>query len=219
LATTYVYRLENEKDYGETENLIREAFWDLYKPGCDEHLMLHNMRGDPDYVRELAFVCEERANGKARIVGAIYCLACVIDGAGGEHKVLHIGPIGVAKECRNRGIGQKLIALALDRARELGYPCAVLFGNPAYYGKSGFTEAREFGLHLPDGTDLPEFLCRPLNETKLKAVSGNFRMSQLFTVDETELAEFEKRFSPKEKHVLPDQLSGQLSGGTEGGAK
>jgi predicted N-acetyltransferase YhbS len=215
LATTYAYRLENENDYGETENLIREAFWDVYKPGCDEHLMLNHMRGDPDYVRELAFVCEERANGKVRIVGAIYCLACVIDGASGEHRVVHVGPIGVAMECRNRGIGKKLIALAMDRAGELGYSCAVLFGNPAYYEKSGFTEAREFGMHLPDGSDLPEFLCRPLNETKIAGVSGNFRMSPLFTIDDKELAEFEKRFPPKEKHVLP----GQLSGDTEGGAK
>ena len=91
----------------------------------------------------------------------------------------------------------------------------MLFGNPAYYGKSGFVEAREFGIHLPDGSDMPEFLCRPLNGKKTQAISGNFRMSPLFTVDETELAEFEKRFPPKEKHVLPGQLCGDGEGGVK----
>lgn len=215
MATTYAYRLENENDYTGTENLIREAFWDVYKPGCDEHLMLHNMRGDARYLGDLAFVCEERANGATRVVGAVYGLECAVDGAGGERGVVHVGPLGVARECRNRGIGQRLVALAMGRARELGYPCAVLFGNPAYYVKSGFVAARGFGIHLPDGSDMPEFLCRPLNEAKLADVSGNFRMSPLFTPDAAELAEFEKRFPPREKRVLPGQLFGDGMGGAK----
>ena len=34
-----VVRLEQKDDYREVENLTREAFWDVYRPGCSEHLV------------------------------------------------------------------------------------------------------------------------------------------------------------------------------------
>lgn len=43
-------RLETEKDYEAVENLTREAFWNVYKPGCAEHYVLHVLRNDPDFV-------------------------------------------------------------------------------------------------------------------------------------------------------------------------
>ena len=30
-------RLEKAEDYREVENLTREAFWNVYRPGCTEH--------------------------------------------------------------------------------------------------------------------------------------------------------------------------------------
>lgn len=41
-------RRENPKDHRETENMIKEAFWDVYKPGCDEHLIVHKLRKSPN---------------------------------------------------------------------------------------------------------------------------------------------------------------------------
>ena len=51
-------RLENENDYQNVENLTREAFWNVYRPGCMEHYVLHCYRRDPDFVPELDFVME-----------------------------------------------------------------------------------------------------------------------------------------------------------------
>ncbi len=51
-------RLEEEADYRETENLTREAFWNVYCPGCKEHFVLHRYRQDPAFVPELDFVME-----------------------------------------------------------------------------------------------------------------------------------------------------------------
>lgn len=39
------FRNETPADYRAVENLTREAFWNVYKPGCDEHFILHNFRG------------------------------------------------------------------------------------------------------------------------------------------------------------------------------
>ena len=36
----YVIRLEKKKDYREVENLVRESFWNVYRPGCLEHYVL-----------------------------------------------------------------------------------------------------------------------------------------------------------------------------------
>ena len=41
-------RLETPKDYREVENLTREAFWNVYRPGCTEHYVLNLYRINPD---------------------------------------------------------------------------------------------------------------------------------------------------------------------------
>ncbi len=51
-------RIRNEegKDYGKVEEIIREAFYNLYVPGCYEHYLAHVMRGHDDFLAELDFV-------------------------------------------------------------------------------------------------------------------------------------------------------------------
>lgn len=49
-------RLETPADYAETEKVVREAFWNVYAPGCTEHYLVHVMRSSENFVRELAFV-------------------------------------------------------------------------------------------------------------------------------------------------------------------
>jgi len=52
-------RLEEPKDYREVEELTREAFWNVYRPGCTEHYVLNQYRTNPDFIPELDFVMEE----------------------------------------------------------------------------------------------------------------------------------------------------------------
>ena len=56
--TNYLIRKETEADFFEVENLTREAFWNVYKPGCDEHYVLHCYRKNPDFIPELSLVLE-----------------------------------------------------------------------------------------------------------------------------------------------------------------
>ena len=60
-------RLENETEYREVENLVRESFWNVYRPGCLEHFVLHELRKDPDFVSELDLVLEKDGKTLARI--------------------------------------------------------------------------------------------------------------------------------------------------------
>ncbi|MBR0094432.1 MAG: hypothetical protein IJP91_04065 [Synergistaceae bacterium] len=51
-----VIRLERKEEHREVENLIRESFWNVYRPGCYEHYLIHTLRNDPAFVPELDFV-------------------------------------------------------------------------------------------------------------------------------------------------------------------
>ena len=55
----YIIRLETKEDYAKVETLTRNAFWNVYKPGADEHYFVHMMRNHPDFIPELAFVLEK----------------------------------------------------------------------------------------------------------------------------------------------------------------
>lgn len=52
-------RLEKKEEQREVENLVRESFWNVYRPGCLEHYVLNQLRDDPAFVKELNFVMEK----------------------------------------------------------------------------------------------------------------------------------------------------------------
>ena len=54
-----IIRNEKEQEYREVENLVRESFWNVYRPGCTEHYVLKKLRDDKDFVEELDFVMEK----------------------------------------------------------------------------------------------------------------------------------------------------------------
>lgn len=54
-----IIRNETPADYRAVEELTRESFWNVYKPGADEHYFVHMMRSHPDFIPELAFVLEK----------------------------------------------------------------------------------------------------------------------------------------------------------------
>ena len=62
-------RLEQPKDYREVENLTREAFWNVYRPGCTEHYVLNQYRTNPDFIPELDLVMERLRVGDGKGYG------------------------------------------------------------------------------------------------------------------------------------------------------
>ena len=58
MKNDYIIRLETSKDHTEVEYLVRESFWNVYRPGCLEHYVLHCLRNDPAFIHELDFVME-----------------------------------------------------------------------------------------------------------------------------------------------------------------
>ena len=204
-----VIRKETADDRRAVENLVREAFWNVYRPGCFEHFALHNLRDDSAFVPELDFVMEK----DGVLIGQnVFMRARIKSDGGGEIPIMTMGPICVAPECQRRGYGKLLLEYSLKKAAEFGCPALCFEGNIDFYGKSGFTCASAFGVRyhgLPEGADASFFLCKELVPGYLNGVSGEYAPPDGYFVAEREPEAFERfdaQFPPKEKLKLPGQI-------------
>jgi predicted N-acetyltransferase YhbS len=199
-------RLEQEKDYFEVENLTREAFWNVYRPGCFEHLVLHNLRYNACFVPELDYVMEE--DGKI-IANIVYAKASLTMDSGNKTDILLFGPVGVLPEYQGEGYGAKIIAFTLEKAMQMGYPAVVITGNPAYYSRFGFESASKYGIYY-EGMDRSEeatfFMVKVLDAHGMDTLKGTYSDPACYLVDEKDIDAFDKAFSPKVKEVRPGQL-------------
>ncbi|MCQ2459487.1 MAG: N-acetyltransferase [Ruminococcus sp.] len=202
----YIIRLETKEDYRENENLVRESFWNVYRPGCSEHYVLHVLRDDPLFVKELNFVMVK----DNRIIGQNMFMKTVIEADDGRViPVLTMGPICIAPDLKRKGYGKALLDYSLKKAAEMGFGAVLFEGNIAFYGKSGFDYADRFGIHyhdLPEDADASFFLCKELIPGYLDDVTGVYQTPKGYYVDDSDVEKFDKDFPHKEKLVLPGQL-------------
>ena len=201
-----IIRLERKEEEREVETLVREAFWNVYRPGCLERYVLNQMRNNPDFIPELNFVLEK--DGK--IIGQnVFVRAVIKADDGREIPISAMGPICIAPELKRQGYGKFLLDYTLERAKEFGVKALCFEGNIDFYGKSGFDYASQFGVRyhgLPEGADASFFLCKELEKGYLNGVTGEYAPPQCYFVDEKEAEEFDKEFPPKEKLRLEGQI-------------
>lgn len=201
-----IIRNERADEQRAVESLVREAFWNVYRPGCLEHYVLHCLRDDPAFVSELNFVMEK----DGQLIGQnIFMRAVIKTDGGGKIPIMTMGPICIAPEYKRNGYGKVLLDYSLEKAAELGAGALCFEGNIDFYGKSGFDYASKFGIRyhgLPEDEDASFFLCRELIPGYLGGISGEYTPPQGYFVDENEAEEFDKLFPPKEKLTLPGQI-------------
>lgn len=209
----YSIRVEEERDYSTVEGLVRKAFWNVYRPGCTEHYVLHHLRSCPDFIPELAFVME--ADGK--IIGQnVFVKAQITKNEVTAFPILTMGPICIANEYKRKGYGKILLDYSLEKAKALGYGAVCFEGNIDFYGKSGFDYASKFGIKyhgLPEGMAADFFLCKELQPGYLDGIIGVYATPAAYFVAEENPEDFEKferefnLINPLEKLKLPGQLA------------
>lgn len=204
----YTIRLERKEDHREVENLIRESFWNVYRPGCSEHYVMHVLRDDPAFIRELDFVMEQ----DGRLIGQNMFMKTIIQADDGRTvPVLTMGPICITPDLKRKGYGKAILDYSLEKAAQMGFGAVLFEGNIAFYGKSGFDYASKFGIRyhdLPEGADSSFFLCRELIPGYLDDVTGVYQTPQGYYVKDEDVEEFDRQFPPKEKLRLPGQIFG-----------
>ena len=198
-----IIRNERPEEEHEVENLVREAFWNVYRPGCLEHYVLHCLRQHPDFVPELNLVME--LDGK--IIGqVVFCCSKLDLQNGSTLSVQTFGPISIAPEHKRKGYGLLLLEHALELAREKGIGALLIEGNIDFYGRAGFAVAKNRGIIYADDPEADYFLVKELIPGYLQGVHGSYRDPQVYFVDAGEADAFEKQFVPKEKLRLPGQI-------------
>ena len=202
-------RLERPADWREVENLTREAFWNVYRPGCTEHYVLHRYRSNPDFIPELDFVMEE----EGRIIGHVmFSKAEITLDDGSIFPSWTFGPISIHPDCKRKGYGLKLLRYALEKARESGVGLLSMEGNIDFYRHAGFDLASKLKIHYhdePRDSVVPYFLAQELIPGYWGEREGTYCPPKgYFVADEDPEAfeAYEKTFPGKEKLRLPGQL-------------
>ena len=203
---SYTIRLEDKKEYRAVENLVRESFWNVYRPGCTEHYVIHVLRDDPAFIPELDLVMEQ--DGK--LIGQNMFMKTVIEADDGRViDVLTMGPICIAPELKRQGYGKALLDHSLEMAKKLGYGAVLFEGNIDFYSKCGFTFASEFDIRyhdLPEDADSSFFLCKELIPGYLDGITGVYQTPKGYYVADEDVEEFDKEFPAKVKQKLPGQI-------------
>lgn len=202
-------RLEQPRDYREVENLTREAFWNVYAPGCVEHYVLHKYRSNPDFIPELDFVMEE--DGK--IVGHVmYSKAEIVLENGAILPAWTFGPISIHPDYKRKGYGLRLLNHSIEKAKELGIGVLCMEGNIEFYKHAGFALASSMNIHYhaePKNAVVPYFLVQELLPGYLEGVEGTYYTPKGYYVafeNPRAFEEYETTFPPKVKAVQEGQL-------------
>ena len=201
-----IIRLERKEEYRIVENLVRESFWNVYRPGCLEHFVLNQLRNDDAFIPELDFVMEM----DGQIIGQNMFMHAEINADDGRIiPIMTMGPICITPELKRKGYGKILLDYSLEQAKKNGCGAVCFEGNIDFYGKSGFTYASKYGIRyhgIPEGEDASFFLCKELITGYLDDVKGEYSTPGGYLVDEKAAEIFDKEFPDKEKLRLPGQL-------------
>lgn len=193
---TIEIRKEQPVDYSATENVTREAFWNQYTPGCNEHYLMHIMRNSSSFIHQLDLVAVD----KGVVVGNVVCVKATIQGDNGKiHNVATLGPISVLPEYQNRGVGGKLIEKTQEIAKEMGFPAILLMGDPDYYSKHGFISAEELGIRTSDNIYAVPLQVSILSPEDFKDVKGRYIEGDIYEINTDAAEKFDKKFPHKEK--------------------
>lgn len=195
-------RRETEADRDRVEQITREAFYNLYVPGCVEHYLAHVLRGHRDFVPELDLVLER----DGQVIGSImYTKATLTDETGTEKEILTFGPVSVLPGFQRRGYGKLLMEDSFERARALGYEAIVIFGSPANYVGRGFKSCKKYRVCAEDGAYPAAMMVKELRPGALEGRSWVYRDSPALQIDEQEAQRFDDGLEKMEKKWQPSQ--------------
>ena len=197
IKNDYIIRVEKAEDYKETENLVRDAFWNQFKAGCVEHFVLNQLRDDEAFIPQLDFVMEK----DGQIIGQIiFVKADIVKDDGSVLPAATFGPVCIKPQYQRQGYGKALVDFALEKRSEMGIAAVLIAGNIRFYSHCGFTYAREYGIRyhgLPQGASDSFFLCKELKKGYLENMAGEYSTPEGYFVADhkpEEFASFERQF-------------------------
>lgn len=193
-------RPEGPTDHRSVEELTRDAFWNLHVPGCEEHYLVHLMRGHADFLPDMSFVVELGG----RLVGNIMTTRSWLRSDARELGTLTVGPVTVHPDFQRQGIGRAMMTRVCEVGRERGFAVIVLLGYPHDYVGYGFRNGKDLGISADDGSYPLGLLARELAPGILSGEKWTAHFSEVFELP-SGLAEFDAGFPSREKAWRPSQ--------------
>ena len=145
-----IIRLEERNDYRETENFVRESYWNVKQPGCTMHFLVNQCRLSTDFIPEMDLVMErvysrnESSEKEIRTIGHImFSKANLVLDNGDTKEVLLLVTICIDSKHRKFGNGSQLLNYSLDKAKELGAGLVCVIGDVEFFKSSGFDYAKK----------------------------------------------------------------------------
>ncbi len=198
----YTIRNETDKDQHRVEELTRDAFWNIHGPGCTEHYLVHIIRSHPDFIPELDFVLEK----DGRIIGNImYTRSGLVNDEGETIRTLTFGPLSVAPDCQRRGYGKALMEHSFIKARQMGYPAIIIFGNPGNYVSMGFKSCFKYSVTIGNNIYPSAMMVRELRDSAIPKGGWRYLESEVYSIDPEKAEEFDRGFEGRDKRILPSQ--------------
>ena len=163
-----IIRQETKEDFKEIYKLVKNAFETARVSNGKEQDYVNELRASSKYIPELALVVEEQK----RLIGHIMLTKFNVKTSNKNLKPLLLGPVCVMLGYRNEKIGENLINKSLEIAKEIGYNCVFLVGDPNYYYRMGFRQAIEYGIKCEDKIESKYVLATELIPETLKDIKG-----------------------------------------------
>lgn len=197
-----IIRNEEIRDYEIVENITRNAFYNLYVPGCIEHYLVRTMRGHNDFIHELDFVLELDGT----VIGNImYTKATLTDDNGNEKNILTFGPLCIEPKYQRRGYGKLLIQHSFDKAAAMGYDTVVIFGSPSNYVSSGFVSCKKHNVCVEGGKFPSAMMVKELKTGSLDGRKWYYKDSPVMEVLPEDANAYDDTLPPKERKHTPTQ--------------
>lgn len=195
-------RMETPEDFYQVELMTQHAFWNKFRPGCDEHYLVHKVRKDKDYLPELSRIAVKHGD----VIGTImYFKAKIVDGDN-THEVLTFGPLCVEPKWQGLGVGELLVKESIELARAKGYKGIVIFGEPDYYPRLGFKTCDHFNITTSDGKNFDAFMCYELEKGSMSDIKGKYYYSEnLSDLPKEEVEKYNLKFPKLPKLNFPGQ--------------
>lgn len=214
MNSNFTIRVEEPRDFRTVETLTRESFWNVYRPGCTEHYVLHCFRDNPDFIPELSLVMEVEGKiiGHVMFSKAELAVEKDVNPTGEKLSIATFGPISIHPDYKRQGYGLALLKYALEKAKALGIGFICMEGNIAFYSHAGFDLASKLKIHYhcePKDSEVPYFLAQELIPGYLNGIEATYTPPKAYFVAEKNpeaLARYEAEFPYKEKLILPGQL-------------
>mgnify|MGYP003233222055 CR=1 FL=1 len=169
-----IIRNEKTDDYRVVEEMIKETFWNLSVPGCNEHYFAHLVRNSEDFIPELDFVLEE--DGK--IIGSIIYVKAKLVAMDGT---------------------EKLLEHSLEAARKLGFDTIAIWGNPENYACYGFKNCKRYNVCIDKDVYPVALMVKVLDEDALEGKMWKYVESPAHEMDESGFEEFDSSFEQMEE--------------------